>query len=59
MKALGAVAGNKAQAHQVVAGRIHYQAFTRWLIAGLPLRESNRVQITSRGGRAKLIDMSL
>lgn len=60
MKTLGAVAGasSKAQSHQVVPGRIHYQAFTHWLMTGFPLRESNRVQITSRRGRAKLIDLS-
>ena len=54
MKTLGAVAGaSKAQSHQVVPGRIHYQAFTHWLMTGFPLRESNRVQLpVAVGGKA-------
>lgn len=57
MKAPGVVAGNPGRSHQVVGGRIHFQAFTHWLVTGFPMREATRIRITSRGARALLIDM--
>jgi len=57
MKTSGAVVGDKSQSTQALVGRIHYQAFTRWLAVGFPSRESNHVRINSREARALLIDM--
>jgi hypothetical protein len=57
MKALGVVVNEKSQSNQIGAGRIHYQAFTRWLVTGFPERQSKRIRINCRGARALLIDM--
>lgn len=57
MKALGAGVDRKSQSNQIVVERIHYQAFTRWLVTGFPAPRSTRVRINSRGARALLLDM--
>lgn len=57
MKTSEAVAGDKSHSTQALVGRIHNQAFTRWLAVGFPSSESDRVRINSREARALLIDM--
>jgi hypothetical protein len=57
MKAANEFGDNKSKMNQPPAERIHYKAFSHGMLTTFPGRDSVRVRITSRTGRALLIDM--
>lgn len=50
------IAIGKPPVPQIDPARIRYEAFTRTALPAFPPRESNRVRIASRGGRALFLD---
>jgi hypothetical protein len=57
MKAANELGDNKTNTNQPPAERIQYKAFSHEMLTTFPGRDSIRVRITSRAGRALLIDM--
>lgn len=57
MKAANEPGDNKTKTNQPPVERIHYKAFSHEMLMTFPGRDSVRVRITSRAGRALLIDM--
>jgi uncharacterized protein YjlB len=48
---------SKLKPNPTTPERIHYKAFSHEVLMAIPGRDSARVRITSRAGRALLIDM--
>lgn len=57
MKARGEAVADKSKTNQPPPERIHYKAFSHEVLMAFPERDSVRVRITNRAGRALLIDM--
>lgn len=57
MKAASGAGENKTKSAPTPPGRIHYKAFSHELLMTSPGRDSVRVRITNRTGRALLIGM--
>lgn len=57
MKAAGETGDSKLKPNPTFPERIHYKTFLHEVLMAFPERNSDRVRITSRAGRALLIDM--
>ncbi len=57
MKTAGETDDRKLKWNPTTPERIHYKAFSHEVLMAFPTRDSVRVRIASRAGRALLIDM--